>query len=225
MSKNLPFAIVRGRHIMLQKLIGIWYTHFHNNFILYVLTIAFFGFGIIFGALGLKALGVHEYQDLNDYFQSFISSLGQWEVSTISIAQRTIFNHLKTIFIVWFLGLTVIGIPIILIIMFVRGFVLGFTVGFIVQQRAAGGIIFAFLTVLPPNLFLVPVFIVAAVSALSFSLGLIKGRLKSGWGGISHFLVTYSALMLFLGLIAIVGALLEAYVTPVLMQVVVGYYL
>jgi uncharacterized membrane protein SpoIIM required for sporulation len=31
--------------------------------------------------------------------------------------------------------------------------------------------------------------------------------------------------MLFLGVIAIVGALLEAYVTPVLMQVVVGYYL
>ncbi len=209
---------------MLQKLLKIWCNHFHINFILYLLTIIFFSLGIAFGALGVKTLNFQDYQDLSSYFQNLISSLGNLDFNTINLAQQTVFIHLKVIFLIWFLGLTVIGVPIILIIMFIKGFVTGFTVGFIIHEKVYGGLLFALLAVLPSNIILIPVFIIGSVSALSFSLGLIKGKIKNGWGGISQFMISYCALMLLLAAVAVVGGLLEAYIIPPIVEIVISYY-
>jgi stage II sporulation protein M len=187
-------------------------------------TVIFFSLGIVFGAFGINSLNPHDYQDLSNFFQNFVGSLGSLNFSSLNLVQQTVFNHLKIIFLIWFLGLTVIGVPIILIIMFIKGFVTGFTVGFIIHEKVHGGLIFALLAVLPSNILLIPVFIVAAVSALSFSLGLIKGKLKNGWGGISQFMISYCALMLLLASITVFGGLIEAYIIPPIVEIVIGYY-
>lgn len=52
----------------------------------------------------------------------------------------------------WFLGLTVIGFPLILAFVWFRGFSLGFTVSFLLHDRAGAGILITIMSILPQNL-------------------------------------------------------------------------
>lgn len=206
---------------MVHRVLKVWYDHFQKNFFLYLITFAFFSFGIILGALGVKAMDSEAYSKLSNYFNNFLSSLKHWEIKSGSILWQTVFNHLKAIFLIWFLGLTIVGIPIILTIVFIRGFVLGFTVGFLIEEKTLGGLVFAILAVLPSNSLFVPALIVGSVAALSFSLGLVRGRLRHGWGKISQFILAYSLLMMFLAAVSIMTGIMEAYLTPRLLQIMV----
>lgn len=119
----------------------------------------------------------------------------------------------------WILGITMIGLPIILLLLFLKGMVIGFTIGFFVQQMGWKGFLLSFVSVLPQNLIIIPVFIVVAVISVSFALQLIKKLfVKSIYQPIAPMLVKYcmffGAAILLLGLAAFV----EGYFTPYLMR-------
>ncbi len=83
--------------------------------------------------------------------------------------QSILDNVLKTAALLFVLGLTVIGAPLVLGIVFLRGFVLGFTVGFLIQETSLNGLILAAAAVLPPhNVVAVPAIMIAAGGCTSF---------------------------------------------------------
>ncbi len=140
--------------------------------------------------------------------------------------QSILDNVLKTAALLFVLGLTVIGAPLVLGIVFLRGFVLGFTVGFLIQETSLNGLILAAAAVLPPhNVVAVPAIMIAAGGALAFAstafqtmCGLsqrrIYGQLLS-----SGFICICSCLLL------TVAALIETYLTPVLIGLTSGFLL
>jgi stage II sporulation protein M len=85
-------------------------------------------------------------------------------------------NQVRTAFAIWFLGLTIIGFPLILAVLFYRGFSLGFTVGFLVHQKAGAGILISILSLLPQNLIYIPALLMWAVISLNFSVNIFRGR-------------------------------------------------
>ena len=59
---------------------------------------------------------------------------------------------------------------VILILLFIKGMVVGFTVGFLVSQMGWQGFMLAFVSILPQNLIIIPVFIImAALSVIFFT--------------------------------------------------------
>jgi stage II sporulation protein M len=122
-------------------------------------------------------------------------------------------NQAKSILIIWFLGLTIIGLPFILGWVFFRGFSLGFTIGFLVQEKAGAGVLISILSILPQNIVYIPVFIIWAVAALNFSLFIARGR-APGITNLSRALIAYSFFMLFFLGLALMGAFIEAYLSP-----------
>ncbi|MFP3381015.1 stage II sporulation protein M, partial [Bacillus sp. SIMBA_069] len=78
--------------------------------------------------------------------------------------------YAKTVAIMWVLGLSIIGLPMILLMLFLKGVVVGFTVGFLVNQLQWQGVTFAMMGILPQNLLVVPALFIVGVSGISFSL-------------------------------------------------------
>ena len=77
-------------------------------------------------------------------------------------------NQVKTVGLMWFLGLTVVGVPLILGMIFARAFSLGFTLGFLIQEKGKLGVVMALATVLPQNIFYIPFIIMGAVLSIGF---------------------------------------------------------
>lgn len=119
------------------------------------------------------------------------------------------------------LGLSVIGAPFMLAFVFWRGFALGFSVTFFVHRFLWRGVLLAAVTFVPHNILAVPGVIVAAAGAIGFSWSIVVVLFGRRGGNIYGPMVRTGVMLVGSALLLIGGALLEAYVTPLLMDAAV----
>lgn len=96
---------------------------FKDQTILYIFVGVLFLVGVLFGALMVNALSLEQQQDMARYLNHFFinvqdgggltDSSSFWNIAAV---------HLKWIGLIWILGLSVIGLPGILILDFLKGF-------------------------------------------------------------------------------------------------------
>ncbi|GAA0135641.1 stage II sporulation protein M [Paenibacillus sp. YSY-4.3] len=186
---------------------------------LYVFVSVLFLMGVVFGALMVNALTLEQQQDLSRYLGNFFISVNEggadfhpvtfWEAAVL---------HLKWLGLIWLLGLSVIGLPGILILDFLKGVLIGFTVGCLVGQFTWKGLLFALVSVAPHNLLVIPVLLISSVAAIGFSLNIIRSRvLMSRSGSVAKPFVTYTGLTLALAVMLLAASSFETWVTPVMM--------
>lgn len=193
-----------------------------------VLVMLIFLMGVIFGSLSVKVLPGSQKaelaQDLMVFFRGF-GGPGQGQVGGAAASRQALYNNLKTIFLALVLGLSVIGAPGILVLLFLRGFVIGFTVGFLVDEMAAKGVVLAAVSVLPQNIFIIPAILAGCEVSLAFAVTLALDRLGHKRVPIyPQFLLTV-IVSTGAALLLVLGSAVETYVAPVFIKLVSRYLL
>lgn len=194
-------------------------VHLKANIVAYFFMILIIVIGVVIGALAVKILPDDQKNELINYLHIFFNGLTQENenIASGSMISVVMFNNVKTVILMWILGFTIIGIPFVLFILFTRGFIIGFTVGFLVNEYVMKGLLFAFASVLPHNLFAVPAMLLLGVSATTFSLMLLRrksyGRINIWYEGMRYSMVCIVSLAVML-----IAALLEVYISPVFMK-------
>ncbi len=194
--------------------------HLHKNWWLYLLVTVCFFTGIAFGLLGAKSLKPEQFSALAEFVEEGLTGYAadtDFSDSTRQALCKNLFNLVK----ISMLGLTVIGLPLILAIVFTRGFVLGFTVTFLIRQKAWQGGLMALLSILPPNILSVPAYFLAAVLAINFSLYLIKGGSQRN-KTLHQYFIMYLSATAGLGLIMVAAALIEGYFSSLFIKYLYG---
>lgn len=194
--------------------------HILENFWLYLLISLIFVGGIIVGAMSVGALSPLQEGELSGYISQGLLNISNWEINSTDMLKYAVVNNLKIIGLIWLLGLTVIGIPLVLGIIFFRGFILGFTVGFLIQERAVQGVLLSFLSILPHNIFNIPSLVVSGAASISFSLWLVKGRLSHRAPGMLQQLIAYTMWIGLMAALVLAGALVEAYISPLFVKLI-----
>lgn len=198
--------------------------HIQGNIFIYFIVILFFVVGISSGAFTVKALSDQHKGELISYMESFFQILSQKSFDAFSVLKQSLINNLQTGILTWILGVTVIGIPLILLIIVIRGFILGFTVGFLIEQMGLSGFFFSIFAIFPQNLFIIPGIIIIAVIAISFSIMIIKSKLnKNSQIDMGRQFMLYSTIISMVFLVILIGSIVEAYITPIFMRFVSQY--
>ncbi|ADL13217.1 stage II sporulation protein M [Acetohalobium arabaticum] len=189
-----------------------------NLSILLFLIIIFIS-GVTFGAIAVKMLSYAEKNQLVNYLANFFQNFkGKLVLQQEILAQEAVFYNLKLILLVWILGISIVGMPIIPILVFLRGFILGFAVGFLVDELAVKGFLFAVVSIVPHNLFAIPSLIIAGTAGIAFALNLFKSRFKRMPINFAQYFFGYSTLMIILAVILVTAGLIESFLTPILMS-------
>ncbi len=196
-------------------------SHLWRHAALYFFILTLLVLGIVSGAVSVAALAGEEKAQLVSYLKLFFRSAGRGslDLSGAVLLRDVFFANLKTAGVMWFLGLSVVGAPLVSVVLFIRGFALGFTVGFLVDELGFRGLLLALLSVLPPNLVAIPAWSFLGVSALSFAVYLFRrGRRDSRravMAAVSNYLMAglLGVAMLFL------SGLIDAYVSPVFINI------
>lgn len=199
------------------------HAHFQEKGRLYLLNFIFLTAGIMAGAAVVRLLGPGPLAELAGYFDAFLAGSGQFSGSQSEVTRQALNNNLLLLAATGFLGLTVLGFPLVLALVAMRGFALGFTVAFLVQAKAFPGVLIALLAILPQNLVNIPVLLIAGVAALSFSLDLVRGR-RDVMMPLGRQILLYLAFFLALLPVSAAGSLLEAYLSPRAIQLVMLYF-
>lgn len=194
-----------------------------NNWLTYTIILVFFLGGVIYGSLGVRAMNSSQANELGQGFAVFLNGINKASISNWSLAREVITQNLLIILSVYLLGLTIIGVPVIMVIIFTRGFRVGFTIGFLIHLKAAKGVMFTLASVIPHNLIYIPVYIIAAATSTVFSMSLIRGHFANRTLSLSRSFVRYSLLMTILAIFVVAGGLMESYITPQLLKTAAGY--
>jgi len=207
--------------------LGKWFLEFwagslRQNWPVYMIVLVVFILGLSAGYFGVLNLQPEKAQELIRYLDNFLAQAGMIEVNTEKALGEVLYNDIVVMLTIYFLGLTIIGIPVVLGIIFARGFVLGFSVGFLALKKNIQGVVLACAAVLPQNVLFVPALLMGGVVSLSFALLLVRrffnSKLLIGPG-----FFAYSALMLLVTSCAAGAGLIEVYLTPVLIKLIAGW--
>jgi len=205
-------------------LVGLWAGSLRQSWPAYMVVLAVFILGMTAGYFGVQNLQAEKAQELVRYLDSFLNQAGMIEVNTEKALSEVLFNDIIIILAFYILGLTVIGIPVVLGIIFARGFVLGFSVGFLILKKNIQGVVLACAAVLPQNVLFIPALLLGGVISLSFTI-LLTRRFFNSKLLIGPVFFAYSALMLMVTACAAGAGLIEVYLTPVLIKLAAGWVL
>ncbi|WP_404458116.1 stage II sporulation protein M [Sutcliffiella horikoshii] len=198
--------------------------HIKEHSSLYLFIVVLFFMGVIFGAIVVNSMNFSQKQDLFVYLSRFFGQVEEGQfASSKDIFFQSYFHNIKYVLLMWVLGISIIGLPVILILLFLKGVVVGFTVGFLVNQLSWKGFLFSFVAILPQNMIAIPAYIIIGTLSVAFSLKMIRQQfVKRIQEPFFQQFMRYTVAMGFICLLLLGASLIEALASPVFMKSVIS---
>lgn len=191
------------------------YAYIRKNMLLLLVLLLMFSVGVIFGSIGVIFLDASQTKEIAFFVERIFKEAVIGDYGNLSSAINI---NLKLIAIVWFLGLTIVGIPLIAAVVFTRGFALGFTSGFLIKVKGIAGAATILLAIFPPNLFSVPLLLFAAANSIVFSLCLLKS--SKAEISLSKNFLAFTISMIFVGALSTGIGVLQTFLSPLAVKAV-----
>ncbi len=177
--------------------------------------------GLIMGSLAAGRMDNTKSQDLSLYLRDFIQQVPGINFEPAKIARNSMVNNVIMTTAIYILGLTVIGIPLILAIIFMRGFTIGFAIGFLAKDLSFSGLLLTLAAILPHNILNYPALCIGASASIMFSVLLLKRNFNTSikiWPN----LVAYTLIMSGILVLTLASSVVEGYITPLLTKIAAG---
>ena len=129
--------------------------------------------GVIAGSLFTVMLDSSDKTLVKQYLDSFLGHISNQSLDMKSGFINSLFANLGFVLIIWLLGISVIGFPILLFLFFTKAFTIGFTMGSLCLSFGGKGVLYSFLYLFPHQLFNFILYIILFVYAVSLSVKLI----------------------------------------------------
>ena len=149
-----------------------------NNAKSYFIVLIIFAVGVFLGVMFINQM--QDKGEIEKYINTYIDETKNLQDGDyLKELQNDIFSNIGLVLALWFAGTTIIGIPIVLGIILVRGFCLGYTIAscvFVLGRMK--GIIFILITIFLQNIIFIPAIMILGVSSIKLYKSIIKDRRK-----------------------------------------------
>lgn len=152
--------------------------HIRKNIKEYLAVCIVFLIGIIVGVMFINNADEEQKTQITQYLGNFTQALNtDYQIDTGGLLKSSIISNLVLAISLWFIGSTVIGIPIVYIIIGIRGFCLGYTISSImITYTMWKGILFSLCSLLLQNIIFIPCVLALAVSGIKLYKSIIKDK-------------------------------------------------
>ena len=198
-------------------------NHIYENIKAYLIIIIIFIIGIVAGIIFINNTNETQSTEIQSYITSFIDSLKQdYHIDKMELLKKSLWDNFILILTMWFIGSTVIGIPIIFGIVVFRGFCIGYTVSSIIAALGVQkGIVFLLTTVFLQNLIFIPVIICMGVSCIRLYKSIMKDKRREN---IKVEIIRHTLISIALIIVLIVASLVESYISTNLLMLTIGIF-
>lgn len=142
---------------------------------LYRIIITLMIFGIISGILFIffisKESKTKALVSIKNFFDLMNTSTG---INYGKSLLNTLVNNIGYVLLIWLLGISIIGLPITIVLAFMKSFIVGFSISSIISCYKAKGILGAFLYVFPHQIIILFIYLLLSFYSISFSIKLFK---------------------------------------------------
>lgn len=192
------------------KILSIIKEHVKKNIKEYLAVSIVFMIGIIIGIIFINNANENQELQIKDYLGTFTECLNtDYEIAYNNLLKSSIVNNLILVLSLWFMGSTVIGIPIVYIIVGIRGFCLGYTISSImITYSLWKGILFTICTLLLQNIVLIPCILALAVSGIKLYKSIVKDKRREN---IKLEIMRHTIFSAFMAILLVSASFIEVY--------------
>lgn len=198
-------------------------NNIYENLKSYIIVAIIFIIGIVIGVIFINNTNNNQAEEIQSYINNFVNSLKQdYHIDKIELMKKSIGDNLILIISMWFIGSTVIGIPIVLGIIAFRGFCIGYTVASIIGTLGVQkGLIFLFSTIFLQNLIFIPVILCMAVSCIKLYKSIMKDKRREN---IKIEIIRHTLMSIMLLVILVMASLVEVYISSNLLMLCIKIF-
>lgn len=186
--------------------------YFRERIFLFVLVLILFLMGSIFGVLATGVLNSAQRNNLISYLDQGLH--GEIFIPNGIYTRQTIVANIKTVFFLFFMGISVIGVPLALLLIFTRGFIIGFSISFLLRTMGFKGLVLVLTGVLPHNLLIIPALFLMVIAIIDFAAALTKIRFTKKQVVVGEELVKCAVLTIVVLLVMMFAGFIQGYITP-----------
>lgn len=184
-------------------------------------VIGAFCFGLGFGSYLTNKMSSLSNNKTMQILNDFLYNIN--EINSIQVFFRAFTSQFVYLFLIWMLGLTIIGIIGVFCIDFFIGFIYGYVITFFLKELGTKGIIFAFLYTFPQNIVIIPLTLFLSYFSVFFALSIYRSIYVSyNKRDIIFYINNYFKIMMITIVVLIVYSLLIVFVNPTLLKYIIN---
>lgn len=205
------------------KIKNVILDNIHQNLKEYIIVTIILLVGIVAGVLFVNYMNDTQIAEIKEYLERFITSLkGDFYIDKGQLLKNSLMENLKLSISMWFIGSTVIGMPIVLGIVLYRGFCIGYTVSAVIAVMGTQkGTIFFVTTILLQNIIFIPVLIALAVSGIKLYKSIMKDKRREN---IKVEIIRHTIISIILFFILCISSLIEVYISTNLLTMCINFF-
>lgn len=173
-----------------------------------ICTVAF-----IIGVLLPSILNEENRKIIQTSLNSFFDTIKNNQLKTNELLFKTLTSNIIIDLILWLLGISIIGIPIVIILLGYKSLSLGFTISSIISTYKLNGVIKSLIYIVP-NIINLFIFFVISYYSISFSLMLFNYLFRKKEYNKRIIVNRYLKLLVISIIILIFSSVIETYVVP-----------
>ena len=200
-----------------------FFSHINNNKREYFIIIILFCIGIVLGILFINNVNDIQKDEISGYINEFVENIKQNNtVDQGLLLKQSIKDNIILAVILWFAGMSVIGMPIVYGIIVYRGFCLSYTVSSMIATLGfQKGIILVVSSILLQSIIFLPVIFALAVSGMKLYQSIIKDRRREN---IKVEICRHTIFSTFMCLGLVLCSFIESYISANLVILTNGCY-
>ena len=174
--------------------------------------------GIIAGSIFMIVLSKNDKETVLNSIKDFFDKLINNKLNFVGTLKNTLISNLLFSFIIWVIGISVVGVLIVIFIIFYKSFTLGFTISSIIYTYSIKGALLALIYVFPHLVINLLVLLYLSSYSIKLSIILIKSILKKDNLNFKAFINNYSKVFLISIIFLIVTSLYESFISPIILR-------
>lgn len=179
--------------------------------------------GISVGALFVSILNSSDKELVTNHLLNFFQNIENNKLDYYSALKNNLIANVLMVLIIWLLGISVIGLPVIVIIFFSKSFILGFSIGSILSTFKIKGIIYGLIYVFPGQILTLLGLLLLMMYSMSFSFKIIYTILKKQVLDFKFIMNKYFKILILVMIIVVVMGIYDTYLMPKLLKMILSF--
>lgn len=184
----------------------------NKRIILFLSGISFIG--LIFGSIFITVISKTDQNLVQSYIENFMNTVQSGKLNYIDAIKNTLVSNLSFTSIIWILGISIIGIPIILFMYFTKSFMIGFSISSFILKYKLKGILYAVVYIFPHHLINLIVFTLLTIYSIKFSYYLFSSIIKKKTIHFKALMNPYLSVLVIVVVTLLITSLYETFVVP-----------
>ena len=188
-----------------------------------VFLVGLFLIGLIAGSIFITIISKSDQALVKEYIKEFVNKADKNKLNYLEALKNASLSNGLFIVIVWLLGFSIIGIPIVIFMYFSKAFILGFSLSSFILQYKFKGLLLALIYFFPHHVVNILAYTLILIYSLKISFILVNSIIKKKTISFKAIMNRYLFFFAVSIVMVIVASLYECFVVPFLIRNLIGF--